>query len=155
MLKPFNIGDTVSLKGSNSVGEIIKLNGDLAEVNFNGIVVKVKTEKLNHALKQALVENNFDSSTNLTEKIDTKEKLMEFNFELDIRGLMKVEALGLISKQIDNAILLGVSSFVILHGRSIMLKNLVKTELKKYKEIKKFTTAPKEKGGENATEVFL
>ncbi|MFQ3575406.1 MAG: Smr/MutS family protein [Cytophagales bacterium] len=153
MKSVFQVGDKVSLIGSDSVGEIISLRGENVEVILNGLVVKSKTSKLIHSM---LPETDDRIESSKSEGFfDTKEKLMSFKFELDVKGMMKDEALLLINQQMDDAILLGVNSFIISHGRSGQLKSFVRSELKKYSQIKSLEDAPLEKGGENATVVNL
>lgn len=68
--------------------------------------------------------------------IDTKEKLMHFKFELDVRGKMKEEVMMELPVWVDEAILLGIKEAKVIHGRGNgILKDTVRSTLRKFKEV--------------------
>ena len=143
-------GDYVTIDGQDTIGEVLSVRGNNVEVALG--VMKV-TVKLNKVTLTSAPEKEKDSSTNNSPYlVDTKERMMHFKFELDIRGKMKEEVMVELTTWTDDALLLGVEEARIVHGRgSGVLKNTVRSMLRKYKEIESLTDGTKETGGEGVT----
>lgn len=151
------LGDPVRLIGQENIGEVIALRGNDIEVSFGLMKMTVKKAKLELVDESELVdqEPEYEIPVPQQNSFDTKDKLMNFNFQLDFRGKMKDEVLVELQKQLDDAILLGVKEFRILHGRGTgVIKTTVRHELKKYKEIESYHDAP-DKGGDGITIVVM
>lgn len=152
------IGDRVRLIGQETIGEIISLRGNDVEVSFGLLKMTVKKAKLELVGEDEPEEDDdvaYEVPSAQNNAFDTKDKLMNFNFQLDVRGKMKDEVLLELQKQLDDAILLGVKEFRILHGRGTgVIKTTVRHELKKYKEIDSYHDAP-ENGGDGITVVVM
>jgi DNA mismatch repair protein MutS2 len=94
-------------------------------------------------------KRNTFSSKIITEK-------SEFDFNLDIRGLMKDEALTALDNFMDRAIMYGIHSIKIIHGRGTgALKQAVQFYLKKYPHVKNFKYEDERFGGDGITIVEM
>jgi len=134
MVKP---GDFVNIEGQEATGEVLSIKGNNVEVALGLMKVTVKLNKVSLAEKP---EDEYSSTeTNSSSSgysIDTKEKMMHFQFEFDIRGKLKEDVMIELATWIDDAILLGVEEAKILHGRGTgVLKNTARSMLRKYKEV--------------------
>ena len=87
---------------------------------------------------------------------DIHDKLATFKLQLDVRGKRGEEALDLVRKYVDEAILLNVKEFRILHGKGFgILRNLVHEYLRSVSEIRQFNDEHIERGGHGITVVIL
>ncbi len=147
-------GDFVTIDGQDTIGEVLSIRGNNAEVALGVMKVTVKLNKL--TLTDAPDEEYDDenSGTSTSYSVDTKEKMMHFQFELDVRGKMKEDVMIELSTWIDDALLLGVEEAKIIHGRgSGVLKNTVRSILRKYSQVEKVSDEARERGGDSVTVV--
>lgn len=147
-------GDFVKIIGQDTIAEVLAVKGNDLEVAVGIMKMTVKKNKV--ALADAPDEEYEEDAHEATEYsgIDTREKLLHFKFELDVRGKMKDEVMTELSVWVDDAILLGVKEATVMHGRgSGILKDTVRSFLRKYPEIASVSDAPKEKGGDFVTVV--
>ncbi len=141
----FKVGDYVSIKNTNTFGEII----DISE-NKNNASIKSGKIKMKINLKDLLPANK---------KIE-KETANNYNFytveapktRIDIRGEKPEEAEFEIIKFIDDAYTTSLARVEILHGKGTgALKKTVNDILKSHEKVKTFYFAPIEFGGEGVT----
>ncbi|RCK77289.1 MAG: Recombination inhibitory protein MutS2 [Ignavibacteriae bacterium] len=145
----FNVGDIVRLKSSNEVGEIIEI---LKENNFNVLFgnYKIKVNKSN------LLKAEFNEKKNYQQKIKYEFAADEIKNEIDIRGLMGDEAIPLLDKFIDKAILKGYNRIDIIHGKGTgALQKKVSQYLKSHPLVKNFRLGEWNEGGYGVTVVEL
>jgi DNA mismatch repair protein MutS2 len=129
-------GDFVTIVGQDNVGEVISVRGNNVEVAIGIMKVMVKLNKV--SLAEPPEEEKSSRHSETSTFIDTKEKMMHFRFELDLRGKMKDDVMVELAIWIDDAILLGVEEAKILHGRGTgVIKDTVRSMLRKYKEVEK------------------
>lgn len=143
------IGDFVKVIGQSAIGEIVGFKGSDLEISFGLLKSTVKKNRVEK------VDNYFPESDFVQESkplVDTKDKLINFKFDLDLRGKMKDEVMILLTQQIDDALLLGIKEFRIHHGRGNgTVKTTAKNVLKTYKEIKSIEDDSHASGGEGIT----
>jgi DNA mismatch repair protein MutS2 len=148
------IGAYVAIEGQGTVGEVVSIKGNNVEVAVGLLKFTVKKDKLVLAQPPAKQESEEVSYKETVSMIDTKEKMLHFQFELDVRGKMKDEAMLELQPWVDDAILLGIEEARVLHGRGNgLLKNTVRTTLRKYKEIESLADGAPHQGGESVTVV--
>lgn len=146
--RPIAVGDTVRIRGTQSVGTVEALDSKLATVVFNGgMRSKVKAERLEHAqmpkatsgsdsasdsgLSAAAAALKADSAKISRMTRDTMdERQRNFRHDLDVRGMRGDEALFAVQYFIDDAILVGVQQVRILHGKGNgILRQLIRQYL--------------------------
>jgi len=131
-------GDFIKIAGQDTIAEVLAVKGNDLEVAMGPMKMTVKKSKASLTKQPYEAEriNNPSEDRTMTSGIDTKERLMHFKFELDVRGRMKDEVLQELPGWIDDALLLGVKEAKIVHGRGNgILKDTVRSFLRKYKEI--------------------
>jgi DNA mismatch repair protein MutS2 len=130
-------GDFVKINGQDTVGEVLSVKGNDLQVAVGIMKVSVKKNKVtlaNAPIPQQPVKSYSDFAT--ASGIDTREKLMHFKFELDVKGKSKEEVMLELPVWVDEAIILGIKEAKVVHGRGNgILKNTVRSLLRKYKEV--------------------
>lgn len=129
--KPIKAGDSVRIRGLQSIGVVDSLAGAQAVVIFGNMRTKMEVARLERVddekARQAQAAANTGSRVTRT-TID--EHRSEFKHELDVRGLRADEALNQVQYFLDDAILVGVSQVRILHGKGNgILRQLIRQYL--------------------------
>ena len=144
----FAVGDYVRITITNQTGEIISLDRKNATILCNGIRIKssldnlVKTERPKKK-KEVSVRNQ--AARNVS-----------FKVELNLIGMTVEEAMPVLDKFMDNALLAKAPFVRIVHGMGTgALRKAVWDRLKKYNFIAKYEFAPSAQGGSGATIVTL
>ncbi|GAB4348876.1 MAG: endonuclease MutS2 [Flammeovirgaceae bacterium] len=151
-------GSWVKLKDTETIGEVISLKGKEAVVLIGEIKTTVKMNRLQKVSRKEL-RANMPKKT-LTPSVSTneafREKLMDFSPELDIRGKRAEEVFPILDDFMDNAIMLNQTYLRILHGKGDgILRELVRTHLRKYKEVKSLQDEHADRGGAGYTVVMM
>jgi DNA mismatch repair protein MutS2 len=140
------------LEEGTETGVVLELKNNNAIVAFGNLQTKVKMHQLIVVEeKKGIVEQkrNTYSSKILIEK-------SEFDYNLDLRGLMKDEAITALDNFMDRAIMYGIHNIKIIHGRGTgALKQAVQFYLKKYPHVKSFRYENDQFGGDGITLVEM
>ena len=158
---PIAIGDTVRIKGLNSIGKVESLSGKQATVVFGDVRTKVKTEQLEHAdrPKEEPKKNDHSGLAIQTTRITSatiEDRKHNFHQDLDVRGMRGDEAIDTVMHFIDDAILVGMSRVRILHGTgSGILRQLIRQYLNTVPNVKKAKDEHVQFGGAGITVVDL
>lgn len=150
-------GDNVRIKGQNTVGEVIEIQGKNSIVIFGMLKSTVKTELLEkvskNQVKKVQPKNTFVSEQTAD---DIRERKLNFKQEIDVRGMRGDEALQAVTYFIDDAILVGVSRVRILHGTGTgILRQLIRQYLKTVPGVAHFQDEHVQFGGAGITVVEL
>ena len=122
---PLGIGDSVRIKGQTSVGTITAIEGSQATVTFGMMRTFVDVKSLETLPPDALRKEELPAARHapllgeglgarLSESI--RQKHLNFQQEIDVRGMRADEALQAVTYFIDDAILVDASRVRILHG---------------------------------------
>ena len=145
-------GDRVKIISNGAEGEVIEVKGNKVQVALGALNTTVKLDQL-QKLTPVFKQDYLQAPSGIP-AFNTQEHLMNFKFELDLRGKMQDEAMELLNKNIDDALLLGIPGFKILHGRGTgAIKNMVRSQLKKYKEVTHYGDEDHAHGGDGVTVV--
>ena len=160
--RPLEKGDTVRIKGTNSVGEIESIQGKQATVVFGGLRSKVKLEQLESAAKPQATNNPADKHAHLAiqtshmTRATMEDRRQNFHQDLDVRGMRGDEAIDTVMHFIDDAILIGLSRVRILHGTGTgILRQLIRQYLNTVPNVKKAKDEHVQFGGAGITVVDL
>lgn len=144
-------GDWVRLIDTETVGQVMELAKDnviLAMGDLRSVVKLKRVEKISN--KAVPKEIRKSHSLDLTENFST------FNAELDLRGRRGEEALYEIEKYLDRAVMLGLPSLKIIHGKGDgILRKLIRAYLSKYPQVDKMEDEHADRGGDGITYVYL
>lgn len=151
-------GDFVRIKGQATAGQVIRLKGDTAEVAIGDLKSKLaisRLEKISASnFKEITGARQIPSSRYLME--DIGEKYRNFTGTLDLRGRRADEALALLNKYLDEALLLGYRELRILHGKGDgILREVIRKHLRDFDYVKNVLDENVERGGAGISIVIL
>lgn len=151
------VGDNVRLKGQQSAGEVLELQGKQAVVAFGLIKSTIKLDQLEKVSKGQLKKEMQKSTFVTVQTMDEMhEKKLNFKLEIDVRGMRGDEALQAVTYFIDDAIQVGASRVRILHGTGTgILRQLIRDYLKAVSGVKRFHDEHVQFGGAGITVVEL
>jgi len=156
ILEPvFAKNDTVRLKGQQTVGTILDIQGKKAQVAFGMVKSTVTIDQLEHAAPKKEKENPYTTLGRRTSE-DIHEKKLQFKQDIDVRGMRGDEALQAVMYFIDDAIMTGVSRVRILHGTGTgILRQLIRQYLSTVPGVKQYYDEHVQFGGAGLTVVDL
>lgn len=151
------VGSLVRIKGQSTIGEVIDKKGKDVEILIGDLKSKIKLNRLEKisrkAFKKQVQEN---SGVSRVKGLNLTEKMANFNSRLDLRGKRGNEALKEVEVFIDDAILVGIREVQIVHGKGDgILRNLIRQNLKHFKEIESMADEHADRGGAGVTIVRL
>ena len=83
-------------------------------------------------------------------------KVSQISPEIDIRGLMVDEAIDVVSKYLDDAVIAGLSRILIIHGKGTgALRKGIQEYLRNHRNVLSFTLGDMDEGGSGVTAVKL
>ena len=164
--RPLAAGDSVRIKGTNSIGEIESIQGKQATVIFGGLRSKVKLEQLERSEKVKVNSEKFATAidkhahlaiqTSHMTRATMEDRRQNFHQDLDVRGMRGDEAIDTVMHFIDDAILIGLSRVRILHGTGTgILRQLIRQYLNTVPNVKKAKDEHVQFGGAGITVVDL
>ena len=157
VVKPIEVGDNVRLKGQQSAGTVIEIQGKQAVVAFGMLKSSVKIDKLERVSK-GQIKRDSRKSTFISEHTadEMHEKKINFKQEIDVRGMRGDEALQAVTYFIDDAIQVGASKVRILHGTGTgILRQLIRDYLAGVPGVRRFHDEHVQFGGAGITVIEL
>ncbi len=145
-----NIGDWVQVRESQSTGKVLDIQGKRAIVAIGEMRATVKMNRLDKIKKPKKDKVRAGTGTNRISK------RAHVSTELHVKGFRVEQALPVVSKFIDDALMAGVKELRILHGKGTgALRQAIRDYLTAVPEVNKLTDAPLDAGGEGWTLVSL
>lgn len=143
----FALGDYVQLIKLGYYGEIVSLQKDKVCVLSNGLKMNVKVNQITHAI--APKKKKQTSSY-------TKHFMKSFPMECNVIGMYVEEAIPIVDKYLDNALLANANNVRIIHGMGTgALARGVQGFLKHHPKVESFHFGGQGEGGLGATVVVL
>ena len=117
---PLKAGEKVRIKDNGMVGEVTKVSAKAVMITVGNISTKLPHDKV-----ERITSNEFKSAVKETSRpvstirMDTSinERKLNFSTELDVRGERLNDAVERVVRYVDDAIMVGVSSVRIIHGK--------------------------------------
>ncbi|NLB94268.1 MAG: endonuclease MutS2 [Armatimonadetes bacterium] len=152
LVRPPRPGDTVTVQPFGGRGVVLEMNEGESEV-----LVQMGAVKLTVPLSDVQVVGEPKQRPMPSLSSNTMvAKAATFGIELHLRGLMAEEAMLKLDKYLDDAILAGVSSVRVVHGKGTgALRNAVWEFLRKHPHVSAYHLAEQCEGGTGATVVEL
>lgn len=148
------IGDTVKIKDTTEEGVVKKIEKDKVVLLVNGILLHTYLEKLEKTIN--INSKNANKPSNRKLLANLNERYTNFISTIDLRGFRVEEALSMVNKHIDEAMMLNIKDFRILHGKGTgALRLAVRDLLSKNSEIESFNDEALQYGGHGITIVKL
>ncbi|CAG4993723.1 Endonuclease MutS2 [Dyadobacter sp. CECT 9275] len=151
------VGNYVRIIGQTAIGEVLSLKGKDAEIRIGDLKSNIKLNRLekvsNKTYKAATGEKTVKTGA---KGVDMNERMLNFSFNLDLRGKRGEEALGVVDQFMDNAIMLGYDELRIVHGKGDgILRTLVRNYLRGYAQVSGMYDEHADRGGAGVTIVKL
>ncbi len=170
--RPLQKGDTVRIKGLNTIGTVENIQGKQVTVIFGDVRTKMKVEQVERAQMRSEkggMRNGNDEMTNAAQKyahlaIQTskmtratmEDRKQNFHQDIDVRGMRGDEAIDAVMHFIDDAILIGMSRVRILHGTGTgVLRQLIRQYLNTIPNVSHFRDEHVQFGGAGITVVDI
>ncbi len=157
MSLPIAVGSIVRIDGQDTFGQVVEIKGKKAVVESNSLRMSIPLDRLTGTAKQKIPTSKKPAVQTFSSIYDEmNEKRAHFNPTLDLRGHRAEEALDMLHKFIDEALLLSEKEIRILHGKGYgILMQVIHQELKGMREVRTFHPEKVELGGVGVTIVNL
>ncbi len=146
--RPIVVGDFVRLRSGGATGQVEEIKGQKATISMGGLRISTVLRDLLPAA-EPLVQPSSANTSDI-------QRVASFDAKVDIRGMAKDEALQVLEKFVDNALLTSANTIQILHGKGTgVLRNVVKQKLREYGGNIARSYHPEDGGGDGVTMVDL
>ena len=128
---PLKVGEKVRIKDNGMVGEVSKVSTKAVSVIVGSITTKLpldRVERITANEYKAVAGKSADKPRQVYDA-GISERKANFKLELDVRGERVNDAIEIVMRYIDDAIMLGVPSVRILHGKGT---GALREEIQKY-----------------------
>jgi DNA mismatch repair protein MutS2 len=146
-LKP---GDWVKLNDSDTTGQVMEIARDNVIIAIGDLRTVAKKNKVHKVSKKEVpkdIRRSYNSNTG---------DIASFSPEIDVRGMRGEDALNQIERLLDRAIMMGMESLKILHGKGDgILRKLIRDYLRKYEQVERMEDEHADRGGDGITYVYL
>ena len=151
--REIRVGDTVKLKKLGTKAEVVSIGKD-GELNLLAGAMKI-TAKENEVL--LLEGEKPKKSARVTpQKTERQLRTLGVSGELDLRGMMTDEAVDVLQRYLDTAMLANLNTVTIIHGKGTgALRQAVHNTLKRSKQVKSFRLGRYGEGENGVTVVEL
>lgn len=163
--RPLQKGDTVRIKGLNTIGTVENTQGKQVTVIFGDVRTKMKAEQLERCEKdktgtdQTSAVNKHAGLAIQTSKMTRatmEDRKQNFHQDIDVRGMRGDEAVDAVMHFIDDAILIGMTRVRILHGTGTgVLRQLIRQYLRTIPNVSHFRDEHVQFGGAGITVVDI
>lgn len=148
----FEEGMSVRLRGSESVGKIVQVNGKRALVAMGQMITSVELDRLEpmsgaefrRATRGEAGPQPYDGGL--------RSRRLNFQAELDVRGMRGEQAVQAVQMQLDDALMVGAKHCRVLHGKGNgILRTLIRDFLKGSQQVAAYADEDERFGGAGIT----
>lgn len=151
-------GSYVKMPSGATVGKVISINGNQAQVAFGSLRTYIKTDELEiiDSTKTPFQSSNTTSALSKETYEASRKRQLNFKSDLDLRGFRVDEALQAVTYFIDDALQFGIDKLRILHGTGTgALKSAIRQMLQANPNVQNFHDEDVRLGGAGITIVNL
>ncbi|MBQ9147886.1 MAG: Smr/MutS family protein [Rikenellaceae bacterium] len=123
------VGTKVRIKEQDGVGEVQEVKGKKATVAFGHILTTVAVDRLEAVSNAEYKRQTRPTTARTVVSVDVSQRKLNFKDNIDVRGMRAVDALEAVQSFIDDAIMVGIGSVSILHGKGT---GALKEEIRRY-----------------------
>lgn len=153
-VKTIAIGDIVYVNKLRQKGTVSAINGKELSVQLGSLKMNVKAKDCSFVSRAVKVKETPTSKK--AGGFNLLAKVSQVSTQVDIRGLMVDEAIDVVSKYIDDAVISGLSRVLIIHGKGTgALRKGIHEYLKKHRNVLSYTLGDMDEGGSGTTAVNL
>ena len=145
-------GSKVRMAGQEMVGVVQSVKGKRAQVAFGQILTTVDKSRLTVVSNNEYREATRPVTARTVVSVDISSRKLNFKDHIDVRGMRASEALDLVQNFIDDALMVGVGTVSILHGKGTgALKEEIRRYLRTVPEIASAVDEHADRGGAGIT----
>lgn len=129
---PLKKGDKVRIKGGDLIGEILNADGKTVSVAIGSVISRLpedRVERISNKEYSDVSKQMSGKRFSVTESKEITNRKLEFKPSIDIRGERLEQAIEIVTRFIDDALMVGVSEVRILHGKG---NGILREEIRKY-----------------------
>ncbi len=150
--KELVVGSKVRMKGQDVAGEVRIIKGGKCQVAFGQILTMVDKNRLEVVSNNEYREATRPTTARTVLSTDISQRKLNFTDHIDVRGMRAVEALEQVQDFIDDAVMVGVGSVTILHGKGTgALKEEIRRYLRTVPEVESAHDEHADRGGAGIT----
>ena len=127
--KVVEVGSKVRIEGQDMVGVVQSIKGKKAQVAFGHILTTVDKERLMVVSNSEYREATRPVAPRTVIATEISERRLNFSRTVDVRGMRVVEALEKVQDLVDDALMVGVDTVTVLHGKGT---GALKEEIRAY-----------------------
>lgn len=145
-------GAKVRMTGQEMVGVVQSLKGSKAQVAFGQILTTVDKGLLTVVSNSEYREATRPQTARTVVSVDVASRRLNFRDHIDVRGMRASEALEQVQDLVDDALMVGVGSVTILHGKGTgALKEEIRRYLRTVPEVVSAADEHADRGGAGIT----
>ena len=145
-------GSKVRMAGQAMVGVVQSVKGKRAQVAFGHILTTVDKSMLTVVSNSEYREATRPTTARTVVSADISARKLRFKDHIDVRGMRAAEALDAVQAFIDDALMVGVGSVSILHGKGTgALKEEIRRYLRTVPEVASAVDEHADRGGAGIT----
>lgn len=146
------VGSKVKMIGQDMVGVVQSMQGRRAQVAFGQMLTTVDKSLLTVVSNSEYREATRPTTARTVYSSDISARKLNFRDYIDVRGMRAAEALEEVCDLVDDAIMLGIGSVTILHGKGTgALKEEIRRYLRSVKEVASAKDEHADRGGAGIT----
>ena len=146
------VGSKVKLEGQATPGVVQQIKGKKAQVAFGQMMIMVELSRLSVVSSSEYRAATRPTTARTVVSVDIRERKLNFRDTIDVRGMRAAEALEAVEDLVDDALMVGVSTVTILHGKGTgALKEEIRRYLRTVKDVDTVAEAHADRGGAGIT----
>ena len=146
------VGSKVRMRGQDVAGEVKMVKGNKCQVAFGLILTMVEKNRLEVVSNNEYREATRPTTARTVLSTDISQRKLNFTDHIDVRGMRALEALEQVQDFIDDAVMVGVGSVTILHGKGTgALKEEIRRYLRTVAEVEHVRDEHADRGGAGIT----
>ena len=148
------VGSKVVLEGQETPGVVRMLKGNKAQVAFGQLLTMVDKKRLRVVSNSEYRDATRPVTARTVVSVDVAARKLNFKDHIDVRGMRAAEAVEEVQTFIDDALMVGVGSVTILHGKGTgALKEEIRRSLRTVSGIESVADEHADRGGAGITVV--
>ena len=149
---PIEVGSKVRIEGREIPGVVRAIKGSKAQVVFGEILTTVRLEQLCAVSNAEYKRATRPVTPRTVVSVDISERKLNFRDRIDVRGMRASEALETVRDLVDDALMLGIGSVTILHGKGTgALKEEIRRYLRTVPDVESAVDEHADRGGAGIT----
>ena len=146
------VGSKVKLEGQDIPGVVQMIKGSKAQVAFGQMMIMVELKRLKAVSSAEFKQATRPTTARTVVSVDIRERKLNFRDTIDVRGMRAAEALEAVEDLVDDALMVGVSTVTILHGKGTgALKEEIRRYLRTVRDVATVADDHADRGGAGIT----